>query len=1616
MFRKWNHQKGAVLIVCLGILAVLAILGISFSQLMIVERAAASNYSDGIRAKFAAQSGIEYATAYLRKLARVKQHSDPLGDFWFFDPFWTDEQGRPIFDINPDPTLGVTSHSPAFRLGSILDGNSSDSYSEEYTGYVHATYYEEATDTGTPGNYFQVKVQSAASQFYLNVHAAHLQGLENMLCSFIRAVVTNGRTHKIPQADGTVINGRAFFPGFPTTAGVYDTGTVRLFIRNVLLNRATLPSGLFSTKEQLLEIFQDMATSALPGGPLPFGITPEDLYNDLKNFVTCHAWVDDSVLYLNPETSPNPYPASVATHVVQYPGSTAADRDPDPVLLGTISSTGPYYTFTPSAVETYYSCRELRIGGLTGAPITGRAPIDINAASEEVLTAVFAGLTGKRPDLGAGATHFSSPTRHLIDFDKAKLIANLIVTIRSPLTSPPNYNDYFANFYTWDQFYGFLNSFADTTLSQEQSDIIKAMANPNTDINKFNPDTTLRKRVDKGDITTNTATGRASFTTELCFGSMGYYDLNSIGKVLGSGGFTPPPNSRVALTAKSEYNTIVKVYEVFRDTTQRDFETDRDSHVGRNEDTTGGVPETGPPATARPFEVVEYAVISYPEPRDNTQVNFPGAPSLVDPMRPRSVDDATNPTHAIATYSGNQVHAAEYDGQLALNGMIATQYYQSANSDATNGTGYSNAQWQPFVVTSTATPVTGPFPIPKVEYTPPEVDEFGFPLGEGTTSYTPPAIAIPAPINFSGVSQGIYDGLGFNDFVEEGFRSLLVGFNLNSWEPNVPVPDCIGAFGTTDPGRIMAASYPLSDLVSPTSSRTMREGRNLYPLGFNPRANKSNAIYSSGSYPIAYPGSSDARFQTYLRYHNANVHRFEGGVSVWVKPDHDFTLGAEHDLHRGTIAAFRNGDPNIAGTPSGPTVSYYRSDLPGPLNNATHNPGEVALNTETLSGFASDEYMSNAFIIRFDSAYSIRAGIWGSNHFEESDDYKFKFVEGTPGSGSGATTPALAQYGGLRLRSTPQVWATNSVKSNLTGTSMQTGIRSVPGKWQTVQIWYRRSPAWGTSLSPFKPLSTQTHEKFVEGNGYRFVWSLPVQKEDSNIAFPSGAGLEQPGVSSWPSGQASHPVWTGFGPFAPHTTSHPISGPNPNYRYCSTVWVDDFRDIEIEYIGFSDAGGSTFTQLFPPEDRLTSNGIFGAFMTSAASVRTDAATPGMENPLPIGAPGPIANATGPGAPIDPTVAPATFEGAWFGSAHPAWFDGRFARTAYNTSGGANDPQLLDIALGGGVGTDSLGDSNLGSDWDIPGTFSTDLGNLAYATIDNFQIHPFDFSYSPTVRDSHVGDVVTHLGEDVEDYSTTGDLFQFNDMQKRYWDAGHRFGIHAQPGHFFSGAFFDSNSNGIPDGSEKIVTHGVYKKYCRQIAQDAIRYGVITVGTVAFTTYAGTIPAEASGWADMVHPTPFLGRKNMTYTSTSIERLEYVSYLGSSGDVEGVSGVVSIPYNVSVRAWKDAPAAGVEAPSCCDFEFPTSSTTGTAIKADDGGSGGATNTFESFLSGTPNPTMWTVTLTRSEVESGGLYISYSAGLSSDTVHAVANESPYLDDVTITYLLPNSVILQYREVID
>lgn len=173
----------------------------------------------------------------------------------------------------------------------------------------------------------------------------------------------------------------------------------------------------------------------------------------------------------------------------------------------------------------------------------GRHPVNVNTAPLPVLFACVAGLSARivRANSLVNVPAISDP--------QAIQVVRAIGTARQ---STP--------FKTWEGF----ESWVDRTLtmiSQDQRGVINANANPNTRLNKFVPDaigesggTPFGRIADKTDLTFH--------TTEFCFSSYGWFQIESLGRVLDQ-------NSRTVATAK--LRTVVKLFDVLRHTSQRDF-------------------------------------------------------------------------------------------------------------------------------------------------------------------------------------------------------------------------------------------------------------------------------------------------------------------------------------------------------------------------------------------------------------------------------------------------------------------------------------------------------------------------------------------------------------------------------------------------------------------------------------------------------------------------------------------------------------------------------------------------------------------------------------------------------------------------------------------------------------------------------------------------------------------------------------------------------------------------------------------------------------------------------------------------------------------------------------
>jgi hypothetical protein len=227
-----------------------------------------------------------------------------------------------------------------------------------------------------------------------------------------------------------------------------------------------------------------------------------------------------------------------------------------PQLTNILSATD-IQTLFPFLTCVTYRDQKVVVGNQGAGPnltLQPRAPININTASLPVLVAALNGV-------GASG--------EAIDLTTATGIAQQIMTYRcaptisvdipgSPLFSGnPQSRRY--GFQTWGEFQTFLANLPPPwTLDATLQAAVLANANPNTDLNKFIPDMSMYRSVDKTDLTGS--------TTEFSFGSGGVYEIESFGVILG-------PDATIAASAR--VRSWVRIFQRYVETTQADFEGDR---------------------------------------------------------------------------------------------------------------------------------------------------------------------------------------------------------------------------------------------------------------------------------------------------------------------------------------------------------------------------------------------------------------------------------------------------------------------------------------------------------------------------------------------------------------------------------------------------------------------------------------------------------------------------------------------------------------------------------------------------------------------------------------------------------------------------------------------------------------------------------------------------------------------------------------------------------------------------------------------------------------------------------------------------------------------------------
>lgn len=309
----------------------------------------------------------------------------------------------------------------------------------------------------------------------------------------------------------------------------------------------------------------------------------------VRRFVTVRAWSDPDVAH--------PVPFSEETGGDQ-PDSVRYDRP--------VSASGPVYRFghqrdakgrpnrAPLLVfdPVQPSPTHNAVWGLDSLnpryiEIVARSPVNVNAAPREVLVALLRGLEGvflverRRGLKAAGPGDCGSPggaygwaLRYSYDgegdegdeagllYRTAPLPAGTIadaILAKRPFRSWSEFGRFCDGlnlrdpraelFWDWDEAGRRAPSEAQLKIaSRAMADVLKANFNPNLHLNEINPDEAFFTHVDKTDLTRH--------STEFCFGPMGVFEIEAVGRVNG---------------AVARREAVVKTFDVLRHTSQKHF-------------------------------------------------------------------------------------------------------------------------------------------------------------------------------------------------------------------------------------------------------------------------------------------------------------------------------------------------------------------------------------------------------------------------------------------------------------------------------------------------------------------------------------------------------------------------------------------------------------------------------------------------------------------------------------------------------------------------------------------------------------------------------------------------------------------------------------------------------------------------------------------------------------------------------------------------------------------------------------------------------------------------------------------------------------------------------------
>lgn len=553
-----DRRRGSMLIIALAVLTLLSIIAVTFAALMRLERKATENFVNATSVDMLATSAESSVIAMLRG-----------GTFW--DGFTDPREGR-------SPWLyGLKSSRGDLRYGGLLPLVDTPPEQTSFAADLGATYGGAASS-----DRYRVKLIDCNSQIFIN-------GEQDTIAQMLDTLGEALRRDSEIQID-------------PLNTEPKESGK-KLSGRDILLYRSKLPGQRFATKAQLKDLIG------------------EENFLIISDYVTAHAWE-------NPYTYRAGDGSEPVRRSLEGDAFTAGIIDPNPLVEQPPNllpeSRAPINVNTASR-PVLIACLK-GLGGRRAFPYTevsNRPFEDENRGAIDIETGTLPPTQEEFRLLQFPIWYYSQP----LSFESAEQIADEIIRARKvrpfkvwrsgnqlepgfeefinqlpeTIFPPPttarvvnprdktNSNRYRAqntdgSQAMWNRGHsgsergvrrqaGLAVSGANAWYYDMMRDTLKANFNPNTRINKYNPNGPAYVAVDKANLVklandgTDDSGLEVGHTTDFCFDSKGIYEITSVAEILVG---DDPAN--VETFAETQRRSVVKVFDVLHQTTQQQFE------------------------------------------------------------------------------------------------------------------------------------------------------------------------------------------------------------------------------------------------------------------------------------------------------------------------------------------------------------------------------------------------------------------------------------------------------------------------------------------------------------------------------------------------------------------------------------------------------------------------------------------------------------------------------------------------------------------------------------------------------------------------------------------------------------------------------------------------------------------------------------------------------------------------------------------------------------------------------------------------------------------------------------------------------------------------------------